>query len=259
MPLRQNHRGVRLRAGRDGFVDRVRPGDDRDGSLAMTADAERRGDDVVHAGDDRRAGRQTCLRRRFRRNAPDDLIGTRDGGQRAGEALQAEDGQDVGRVGLAPHLGEGGAGFRQVGPDRAGQAEAQPVLAGEHMGDAGKALGLMAAYPGEQRRRRRRVSHLAGALQRGGGGAVALPLGNGRGGAAVERQDAVAERPAVGIEKIDAVAVRRRRHGGDIARRAARQAKRLGDGLGRRLPQRPHVALDVARARDELRHAPPRD
>ena len=95
-----------------------------------------------------------------------DLGGAGDRRQGPGEGFEAEEAEGVGSIVLGADVGEGGAGLGAVGADGAGQAEAQPVLAGEGGGDAGVAVGLVVADPGEQRRGGGGVRQLAGERER---------------------------------------------------------------------------------------------
>ena len=92
------------------------------------------------------------------------------------------------------------------------------------------------------------MRHLAGQRQCGIGGAVLGPAGCQAAGPAVERKDGRGRAGRlVGVEQIDAVAMRRGADAGDVTRRTPALRHRLSDGLGSRDPEIVHVALDVAR------------
>src|SRR5690606_13971575 len=78
-------------------------------------------------------------------------------------------------------------------------------------------------------------------------------------GAAVEREDTRAERPAILVEHVDAVAMR---SGGDC-QNVGSWTSAFGDGFGNciggRIPEFIHVAFDMARARKRLRNAAARN
>lgn len=182
-----------------------------------------------------------------------DLVGQ--GDVRQGQARQAEDAGDIGGEALGRHIGKGGAGLGQVGADAAGQPIGQPVLAGQHMADRGKARGVMVAQPREDRGGGGGMGHLPRPRQRVRGGAVGGPgIGNAA-RAAVQRQDARPQGRARPVQQIEPVAMRGRGDGHDVAGRAAAGGDGLGHGGGCLAPQVLHVAFDMAGLGHDLRHA----
>ncbi len=241
--------------GRHHLVDRIGADDDREPVRLVAADAEGRRGDVVKARGDRRAFAKAGRGRRLGRDAADGRGGVGDRRQGRPEIVEAVGGEGLSREGLRAHLGEGRARLGPVGAEAAGETEAQPVLAGEHAADRRVALGLVAADPGEDGRRRGGVRHLAGERERAGGGLLAVPGVRDGAGAAVEGEDAGAERRAVAVQQVEPVAVGGGGHGRDVGGIAAREGERLADGGGGRLPERLHVALHEARARQVLGEA----
>ncbi len=202
---------------------------------------------------DRRAHGQAGQGGRIRRDMAHDLIGQ--GDVRQGQARQAEDAGDVGGEALGRDIGEGGAGLGQVGADAAGQAIGQPVLAGQHMADRGKARAVMVAQPRQDRRRRRGMGHLPRPRKRPRGGPVRDPAVRDAARAAVQRQDARSQGRARPVQQIQPVAMRGRGDGADVAGRATAGGDGLGHGGGCLAPQVLHVAFDMAGLGHDLRHA----
>ena len=179
----------------------------------------------------------------------------RNGRQGREKLLDAEDAQRVRGIGLSAHVCERGAGLGSIRADDPGQAEAQPILAGENVSDPAIALRLVLLDPGQQRGRRGHMRLLAGERERLLGDRAFRPPLDHRAGAAVQRQDARAQRPAIAVKQIDAIAVRGRCDRFHVARRPTAQADRLGDRFSGGAPQSRHVALDKARMRHQLRNA----
>ena len=213
----------------------------------------------MKSADDRGAGDEPGTGSGFIGDVTGDLGGAADRRQRLTQLLQTEQPQRLGRITLSAYIGEGCAGFGTVGADRSGQAEAQPVFAGKGVGDAPIAVRLVGLDPGEQGRGCRGMRHLTGQLQRRVGDRAFGPGVDDIAGAAVEGEDGGAERAVLGVEQVDAVAMRGRRHAGDVLRRPSAPSDGFADGLGGGTPEALHVAFDVTRLRDRLRYSSPGD
>ena len=168
----------------------------------------------------------------------DDLGRAGDRRQRAEQLVDPVEPQRLGRIVLGAHVGEGGARLGAVGADRrrSGRSAASPCRR-RHVGDAGVAVGLVALDPGEQRRGRRGVRHLAGQRQRlVGDRAAAQRVDEPPARLSSERIAGPSGR-AVGVEQVEAVAVRGRRDRGDVAGGPAAARDRLADRLGGGAPR----------------------
>jgi len=66
---------------------------------------------------------------------------------------------------------------------------------------------------------------------------------------AVDGLDAVSQRPAAAIGKIESVSMTGHADAGDLARRGARQVDRLADRVGGRSPKPGHILFDMAGGR----------
>lgn len=209
----------------------------------------------MQTGNDSRPFGKARQLRGFTGHASDDLVGARGRRQGVDEILQSKQPKGVLAVVLRFDIGEGGARFGAVRTDDPGQAEPQPVLAAAEMADALIAFRLHFADPGKQCRWRGDVRDLSRQFDRQVGDIALRPPVDDRPCPAVQRENGPAKRLPGVIEQVDAVSMRGSGNALYVACRSSAEGNRFANGIGRRVPQFIHVALDMACLPNELRDA----
>jgi len=102
------------------------------------------------------------------------------------KVLHPEERHRFGRIGLRPHVRERSARLGRICPYRAGETEAQPILARQHVPDLRETLAIGLLQPSQQGRRGRDVRLLARQIERFGEERAFRPSVENRAGAAVE-------------------------------------------------------------------------
>ena len=236
----------------DVFVDGPGPGDHADLRGIRHACGDGAGINVEHTADDRRSRLQSALRRCLLGHVTADLSGPAGGRKRVLHLGDPVHVQELLVKIHGPEIHQAGAGVvRHLRPGFPGQAEADVVLALEHILDVRVAFRLVVPEPREQRCGLARHDMLQRAVEGHFLHAVGFPLQRIAVGAVVRGDDAVPRRLVILAPEVQTLSVAGNADAGNIARVNACLLQNALQHRTVRVPHFFHVTFHKARLRSD--------